>query len=180
MKYFLFLAGFTLAACTHRQVRPEADADLLFPNGRYQQEVAVDVTATTPKQNFDFDCVVQKSPEEVLFYGYNNFGFSLFKIQEKPGQPIQAESSIEQIKKHQDFFIKVFKLVKMIMSLHKSDPRLKDQQIQIEEDGIAAHVTFSEPDALGIPLKMIVETPGQYHVAIKTSSYKLKTETVPH
>jgi hypothetical protein len=177
---FLAFLVLPLACATAPQVRPDAEADLLFPHGRYQQEVEVNVTIPQHKQNFDFDCVVQKVPEEVLFYGYNNFGFSLFKISEKPGQPIQAESSIAQIKKNQDFFIKIFQLVKTIVSLHKSDPRLKDNQIQLEQDGIQAHVTFSDLDALGVPMKMRVDTPGQYEVLIKTSAYKLKTDTTPH
>jgi hypothetical protein len=154
--------------------------DLLFPDGRYQQEVNVDVTATNPKQDFDFDCIVKKDPEEMLFYGYNSFGISLFKIKEKKGQPIEAETSIDQIKKHQDFFIKIFNLVKTIVSLKKSDPRLQSNEIQLTQDNIQAHVTFSEYDSLGIPLKMVVETRGQYQVVIKTASYKLTTETTHH
>ncbi|MBC7370796.1 MAG: hypothetical protein H7326_04475 [Bdellovibrionaceae bacterium] len=179
MKYLYVLILLASLSCTTNQVRPVQSEDLLFPNGRYQQSVDVDVTAPQHKQDFDFDCVVQKSPDEVLFYGYNNFGFSLFKISEKSGQPIEAESSIPQIKKNQEFFVKVFKLVKTIFSLQKSDSRLKDQQIDLEQDGIKAHVTFSQVDALGIPLKIDVSTAGQYEVKIKTSSYKLKTETVP-
>jgi hypothetical protein len=173
MKYGLWML-LLLSACTTKQVRPEGEGDLLFPNGRYQQEVTVNVTATKPPQDFDFDCVVQKGPGEMLFYGYNNFGISLFKIREKAGSPIEAESSIEQIKKNQEFFIKIFKLVKTIVSLKKSDPRIRENQIQLSEDQIQAHVTFSEMDSLGIPLKMKVATPGQYEVEIKTGSYKLK------
>jgi hypothetical protein len=180
--YFNLLGvGFLfLTACAGKQVVPQGQGNLLFPDGRYSQDVEVEVTATKPNQNFDFSCIVQKKPQEMLFYGYNSFGFSLFKIKEIQGQPIEAESSIEQIKQHKDFFIKIFKLVKTIVSLSKDDPRRKGDEIQLDQDGISAHVTFSGYDKMGVPLNMVVETKGQYQVQIKTTSYKFTTETDRH
>ncbi|UYL09602.1 hypothetical protein B9G69_003325 [Bdellovibrio sp. SKB1291214] len=165
-----------LSACAGKQVVPEEQGNLLFPDGRYSQDVEVEVTATKPVQNFDFSCIVQKRPKEMLFYGYNSFGISLFKIKEVQGQPIESESSIEQIKQHKDFFIKIFRLVKTIVNLRKDDPRRKGDEILLEQDGISAHVTFSGYDDLGVPLNMTVQTKGQYQVQIKTTSYKFMTE----
>ena len=179
MNIWQLLLILTPLACTSPQIRPAKSDDLMFPHGRYQQSVDVKVIVPQHQQDFDFDCVVQKSSEEVLFYGYNSFGISLFKISEKSGQAVEAESSIPQIKKNQEFFIKVFKLVKSVVSIQKSDPRLKGDQIDLAQDGMTAHVNFSMPDSLGIPMKIDVSSPGQYEVKIKTSSYKLKSETGP-
>jgi hypothetical protein len=177
MRYLIYTPFLFLLACASKQVVPSGQGQMLFPDGRYSQDVEVEVTATKPIQNFDFSCIVQKKPTEMLFYGYNSFGFSLFKIKEVDGQPIQAESSIEQINQHKDFFVKIFKLVKTIVNLKKEDPRRQGDEIQIDQDGIQAHVTFSGYDSLGVPLNMVVQTKGQYQVQIKTTSYKFMTET---
>lgn len=177
MRKLIYLPFLFLMACANKQVVPGGQDKLLFPDGRYSQDVEVEVTASKPVQNFDFSCIIQKKPQEMLFYGYNSFGFSLFKIKEVEGQPIQAESTIEKINQHKDFFIKIFKLVKTIVNLKKDDPRKRGDQIHIDQDGIKAHVTFSGYDNHGIPLNMLVETKGQYEVKIKTTSYKFMTET---
>ncbi len=180
MRKLIFLPFVFLLACASKQVVPQGQGQMLFPDGRYSQDVDVEVTATKPVQNFDFSCIVQKKPTEMLFYGYNSFGFSLFKIKEVEGRPIQAESTIEQINQHKDFFVKIFKLVKTIVNLKKDDPRRRGDEIQLDQDGIQAHVTFSGFDSLGVPLNMVVQTQGQYHVQIKTTSYKFMTEKDRH
>jgi hypothetical protein len=148
----------------------------LFPEGRYQQEVVVDVIATTPAKNFEFDCIVQRKNDEILLVGYNSFGITLFKIRERSGAPIEAESTIEEITKNKDFFIKIFKLVKVINNLKRDDANYRGNEATIDvspENSLPAHVVFANIDGLGVPMSFSVEAKGQYKVQIRTTSYKL-------
>jgi hypothetical protein len=156
------------------------NGSLLFPDGRYQQEVRVDVTAMKMKQSFDFDCLIQKSKDDMFLYGYNNFGISLFKIREKNGEPLQAEASVESIRKHQDFFVRIFHLVQKIMTLQRQDPRLVHNHIDLEADGIQSHVQFEDADKQGVPTHFIVEEKDQYRVDVKTTSFTLLTTGKDH
>lgn len=179
MKKYLLLF-FLGSACGSMQVRPSSQQDMLFPEGRYQQEVTVQIQASHPPQDFDFEAFVQKTPEELLFVGTNSFGISLFKIREHSGQAIEAESSLPQIREHQDFFLKIFKLVKVIVNLSRNDSGLKQHGMHLEVDGLSADVHFQDFDALGIPLQMQLESPGQYSVKIHTENYQLRKGIGPH
>lgn len=180
MKHLILLFLFLNFSCSGKEIRPQGQDSALFPDGRYLQEAEVSVTATKEKQQFDFNCIVQKQPQEFLFVGYNSFGISLFKIKQKANQNVEAESSIEQIKKNQEFFLKVFSLVKTILTLQKDDPRLVAHQIDLNEKGILATVKVSKYDSLGIPRQISIESPGQYSVKIQTNSYEPMKGTDHH
>lgn len=141
----------------------------LFPYGIYQQDANVVVMppGLAPK-NFDFSSVVRNDPEEFLFLGHNSFGFSLFKISQRKGGEIRAESSIDQIKQNEAFFLKVFQLVQLIFGLEKNDPRLKDDRIELQLDKLSATVEFAKYTESGIPEHFFISAPQQYKVEIRT------------
>ncbi|HRO66385.1 MAG TPA: DUF3261 domain-containing protein [Pseudobdellovibrionaceae bacterium] len=174
MRFLTALMFLSLAACASTpQTRSVSEADLLFPSAKYQQQVSVLITAPGQERDFDFSAVVRKVPDEMLFAGYSPFGFTLFTITEREGQLVQMDSSVEPILKNKEFFLKVFSLVKAILSVQKSDPRLQDNGISLTVEGLKARVEFSEYDPAGVPLQIDVGTAGQYQVKIRTESYKL-------
>jgi hypothetical protein len=176
-RFFAILFSVTVlatTACTQKQVRATSQNDLLFPDGTYNQDIDVSVLVPQAKRDFDFSGVVKKTPEEIYFVGYNSFGLSLFKIRDHQGQPLELETSIEQINRHREFFNKFYGFLKSVTTVRKSDPRLHDGKMTLQEQGMTANVIFSNPDPSGVPMKIEIESPGMYHLVIVNTSYRLK------
>ncbi|MGE0631837.1 MAG: hypothetical protein AB7O96_05490 [Pseudobdellovibrionaceae bacterium] len=151
----------------------KASEGLLFPHGRYQQEVEVKVHALGHEKDFDFNAIIYKSSEEFSFYGYNDFGISLFKIRQVEGSTVEMDSSIEEIKRNTDFFLKVFFMVRTILSLRKADPTIEGNKARLVVNGIESLVEFLELNKQGIPVRMKASSQKQkYEVDIKTDTIR--------
>ena len=171
---FLFnLVILFLVGCQHAAVQKSSQVDLLFPNGSYQQDVAVHILAKGHEKDFDFNCIVQKNPDSLHLVGYNSFGMSLFKIKEADGE-IKMESSISQINEKKEFFLKVFALVKTLINIKKDDPRVLKDSLQVDFQNIQSNVHFKNFDQAGVPLKIEIESPNVMKIAIATTQYTFK------
>ncbi len=163
---------FFLSACTSGSKKSVVESPLVFPDGRYFQNVEVKVSAQGYKNDFDFNCIVQKNSDSFLFVGYNSFGISLFKIKEVNGK-VEMESSIKQINEKKEFFLEVFTMVKTLLNTQKDDPKLKKPSFEVNFQKVKSTVKFKKHDHLGIPMGINVETPGVYEIEIETSRYEL-------
>ena len=174
MKFsLLFTVLFCLSACVSSRVNISDKQLLFFSDGQYQQEIHVEILAAQPKQVFDFNCLIVKNNNLMKLLGVNNFGITLFKIEESSNKDLIMDSSIDQITEHKDFLIKIFKLVKTIMSLEKKDPKIIRNEIKLQLEGLEANVKFASFDPSGVPSLMTVGVPNQYLVNIMTTSYKI-------
>jgi hypothetical protein len=181
VKKALFVFLVFLGGCATQKIKP-LETDLsLFPNGTYEQTVEVVVSAKGHERNFDFNGVVQKSPEQFMLVGYNGFGFSLFKIREFLSAEneinlgkVTFETSIKQIEEHKDFFLKVFSMVKTILDLEKNDRRIQNNIFETYFEKVKSQVQFQEFDQQGVPLKIKIETPNLYQISIQTTKYQFK------
>lgn len=169
----ILIAAFLLVSCQTRKMSEQGGASaLVFPHGRYNQDVMVDVKAKGHENNFDFSCIIKKNSEEFFFVGYNSFGISLFKIKEtKAG--VEMESSIKQINERKEFFLKVFALVKSLLSMEKNDPRLAKSAFPISFQGLSSQVSFLDYDEKGIPLKIRIVAESTYEIVIQTTGYEI-------
>lgn len=163
-----------------KEIRPVAAEDVLFPDGKYMQNADAQIKTPAEDKNFDFNAVVKKSTSEISFYGYSDFGLTLFKIHQLQENPVELESSITEINKNKDFFIQIFKLVKQIFYLQLSNPNYKNHKINLKLAQVDATVEFLEFDQNKIPKKMIVRTENKSQITINTKDYTFTTGTDHH
>ena len=138
---------------------------------------SADAQIKTPEgdKNFDFNAVVKKSTAEISFFGYSDFGLTLFKIHQLEENPIEIESSVSEINKNKDFFLQIFKLVKQIFYLKRSDPNYKDHKLNFNWAQSQAVVEFLEFDQNKIPKKILVRTANQSQIIVTTKEYTFTT-----
>ena len=161
-------------------VRPPAVEDVLFPDGKYMQNADAQIKTPDGAKNFDFKAIIKKSNSEISFYGYSDFGLTLFKIHQLDGNPVELESSVSEINKNKDFFIQIFKLVKQIFYLQLSDPNYKNHKITFKLAQGDAAVEFLDFDQNKIPKKIFVQTANQSQITITTKEYTFMTGTDRH
>lgn len=172
IRVIILSALFFLSACTSGSKKSVIESPLVFPDGRYFQYVEVKVSVKNYKNDFDFNCIVQKNPNSFLFVGYNSFGISLFKIKEVNGK-VEMESSIKQINEKKEFFLEVFKMVKTLLNTRKDDPKLQNPSFDVNFQKVKSTVVFKKTDHQGVPMEIKIETPGLYEIEIETSKYEL-------
>ena len=173
-KFMTYLFAIITAGCGSMPKRPVVVDGRYFPDGKYQQSIDVNVTAPGMAKSLDFNAVLQIDPEISVLVGLGSFGITLFKIRQENHQAVEAETSIAEIRAHQEFFIKVFDLMQTIVHLERTDPRIRQSRIDLEVDGIKANVFFQSFDRAGIPVRMMIAAKGQYEVVVKTTSYDLR------
>lgn len=172
IKIVILSALFFFSACTSGSKKSVIESNLIFPDGRYFQDVEVKVSAKGYKNDFDFSCIVQKNPDSFLFVGYNSFGISLFKIKEVNGK-VEMDSSIKQINDKKEFFLEVFFMVKTLLNTEKNDPKLKNPSFEVNFQKVKSTVRFKKHDQQGVPLEISIETPGVVEIEIVTSRYEI-------
>lgn len=179
---FILAATFFFCGCAQipKKNISRPDSDFLFPNGKYFQTAIAAIKTPGGNKNFDFNAVIHKSDAEVNFYGFSDFGISLFKIHQRGTDPVEIESSIAEINQNKDFFINIFFLVKEIIFIQISNPKLQNHEYNIETGAIRARVKFSEFDAQKIPLKFEITTTNESHITIKTTKYEFTMDKDHH
>jgi hypothetical protein len=169
------LTTIALLGCASKQIVTENNTDRYFPFGLYHQNVIVQVTATSPKRDFEFNCAVKQLPNEFLLIGYNSFGFSLFRIRELNGVLVEEESDIEEIRKNKPFFREIFNLVKNVMSLKKqeiSEAQVYKKNTLYLPSNKDIKINLDEFDNSNIPRRLKIEAANKFNVDVKTKSYK--------
>ena len=163
---------FLFAACSAPTIRPASVGSEYFPDGQYQQKVSVEVTASEPVKKFQFQALIKKKAGAFDLVGFSPFGFSLFSIHQQGEGAIQAESSVEEIQKNQAFFLKVFKLVRTITLLQRTDSRITQDRISLKIEDISTEVQLGPGDNAGVPTFLKVQAAGQYSVHVESGAYK--------
>lgn len=152
----------------------------VFPFGRYQQDVNVKAQTPNGEKKFDFNCVVVNDPDLTALVGHNGFGFTLFSVRETKGQSPEFSSSISDINKNKEFFMKVYALIKEIFSLKKGDPRWRGDQIAIDSGGIRSDLTMSEYDNARVPQKIAIQSGGKADIVVQTTAFSATTDKDRH
>lgn len=132
----------------------------LYPFGTYQHQVQVEVF--TPARTLNLHGVVSYQADAIKVIGLSPFGTTLFRIEEnlKTGE-IKKEFFMEAIRRHEERFVTLYKLIRQIITAPKGETDFTREQ---------AHFQLSAPDAQGIYRKIQV-THSQFKLAIEVTSY---------
>lgn len=195
-----------LSSCVSTQIRPLTEINEIYPDGKYIQEISVDVEVQ--KNHFEFNCGVLKSKSEFQMTGFNGFGLTLFKVREDSNHHLDFESSLSEIEKNREFFLKVYTMVKEIFYLKHTDHFEKfrstndlkngqDSKFSTTQDGsklnyrkilktrfqnedIESVLVLSEFDKNRIPLNTHLSSSPFYKVSAKTLRYEFRKDTDLH
>ncbi len=142
----------------------------LFPDGKYRQQVSVNVHRVSSEQRFEFGCVVKVDLHEFVVVAFNEFGTTIFKAREDftSGQR-SFESPIESVQEQRSFFMEIFDLAKFLL-LHEQTQEVT-HKISHQGHSFDARVTILNRDASGVPTEVEIRVPNLYDVFIRTLAY---------
>lgn len=167
--FITFTLPFFISCVTSNKIStflPQPTSGPLFPDGTYKQDVEVKLNVPNNDSNsdFSFQAAIKKQPQNFVMLSYNNLGFSLFRIEDAPPQPLQWSCEIEMLNKNKDFFLKIYPQIKKIFSLNGSD--LKKEQNNYYWRGDNFKIDFVSFTPQGRPLKMTMSDQTHYWVNI--------------
>jgi hypothetical protein len=152
-----------LSACAHQPL-PPSQGELLFPDGTYQQNVAVQFQ----NKNFEFGAVLRKTKEDFSLHAYNSFGITLLTMKSMASGKLEFETSIEEIRKNEIFFQEFFAKIRKMFRWRAGDYQAEKANLEKELNG---QVTFQFEKGSGIPRMMVVESPSRYRVEITNQKF---------
>ncbi len=129
----------------------------VFPYGVYNHLVEININKSELRQ---LSSVINYQEQGVSVTGLSLFGNTLFKVQEIDGR-IEFEFLIEEFRPFKERFIKIYKIIKNIITLKYSNRNEQDDRL-----------IFSKYDKNNIPrdIKLIEK---KYTATIKVKGYKL-------
>ena len=159
--------------CTSSPLKSSEETAKLFPDGLYQQAIEIHFVLDKVEKSFSFSGVLKKNKDQYVIYSYNGFGLNLFKLQDNGTAPVVFETSIAEIEKNKDFFLKIYPSIKKILKLDK-----KDFQSQLPELGrlINGQILLHFDKDSEIPRRIEIQGENKYHVVIKNLQFKSETD----
>lgn len=160
--FLLLFTSFTLVSCAHKPLRPPPTGGGLYPMGKYQHAVKIQVQQPTPR-TMEMHGVVSINDEQLKVVGLSSFGTTVFRIEEnlKTGE-MKKEFYLEIMQKHEDRFLEFYKLIRELLTAPKGITEFERQ---------GAKFRVSEPDAQGIYRKVHIEHP-QVVLDIEVTGYE--------
>jgi hypothetical protein len=147
--------------------------DDLFLNGIYKQTIEVEYIKDEKQESHQFRALLKKSENEIYMYAYVSFGIKLFEVRDNFKEPIVFKANDDRIEKNRQFFLRVYGLIKEIITIRRSDERLQKNifRINIQPENVPVDIAISSERLNGVPALIDIESSNRFHFKVTTDQF---------